>query len=52
MVCDLGYLEDWEEKAHGLAYSIIDKGVCRTAPTTPGLFIIFGEVVSNTQHAE
>ena len=37
MVCDLLYLEDWEEKAHSLTELISHKGVCRTAPATPGL---------------
>ena len=37
MVCDLGYLEDSEEKADWLTESVNDKGVWRTAPATPGL---------------
>ena len=42
MVCDLSYLEDWEEKADGLTDSLTelinqDKGVCRTAPAKPSL---------------
>ena len=37
MVSDLQYLEDWEEKAHRLNEWMNDKGVCRTAPSTPGL---------------
>ena len=36
MVCDLWYLEDWEEKADWLTELINDKGVW-TAPATPGL---------------
>ena len=39
MVCDLLYLEDWEEKADGLTELINDEGVCRTAPATPGMLI-------------
>ena len=37
MVCDLSYLEDWEEKALGLTESISNESVYRTAPATPGL---------------
>ena len=37
MVCDLSYLEDREEKAHGLTESISDESVYRTAPATPGV---------------
>ena len=40
MVCDLSYIEEWEEKAHGLTESISDKGVYRTASATPGPLII------------
>ena len=39
-VCDLGYYEDLEEKAHGLNEWINDKAVYRTAPATPGLLNI------------
>ena len=37
MVCELWYLEDWEEKADGLTEWINNEGVCRTAPATPDL---------------
>ena len=37
IVCDLQYLEDWEEKADGLTDLINHEGVCRTAPAKPGL---------------
>ena len=40
MVFDLWYLEDWEEKAHGLNTSINDNGVCKTVPATQGLLKI------------
>ena len=32
--------EDWEEKDDLINYLLNDKGVCRTAPATPGLIII------------
>ena len=37
MIYHYHYLEDQEEKAHGLTESIKDEGVYRTAPATPGL---------------
>ena len=37
IVCDSSYLEDREEKAHGLTESISDRGVYRTASATTGL---------------
>ena len=37
MVCDLLCFEDLEEKDRCLKQSVIDGGVCRTAPATPGL---------------
>ena len=37
MVCDLWYSEDLEEMDHSVTDSINNKGVCRTAPATPGL---------------
>ena len=39
MVSDIWYLEDWEEKAHGLSESMNNRGACRTASATPGLLI-------------
>ena len=36
-VCDLGYYEDLEEKAHSLSDWLSNEAVCRTAPATPGL---------------
>ena len=36
-VCDLWYLKDLEEIADSLTESINYKGVCGTAPATPGL---------------
>ena len=42
--CDLWYLEDWEEKADRLTDLNNDKGVCRTAPATPGL-LDFGTAI-------
>ena len=41
MVCDLSYLEDWEEKDHGPTDLINNEGVCKTAPATPGLLNIY-----------
>ena len=37
MVRDWRWLEDLEEKGDSLNQLISDKGVCRTAPATPGL---------------
>ena len=39
-VCDLWYLEDLVEKADSSTDWIKHKGVCRTAPATPGLLKI------------
>ena len=41
MFWDLWWFEDLEEKDRWLSRSISDGGVCRTAPATPGLLIIF-----------
>jgi len=40
MVWDLYSFEDLEVKDRLLDLSVNDKGICRTAPATPGLFII------------
>ena len=37
MVCNLRYLEDWEENARGLSELMNGEGVCRTATAAPGL---------------
>ena len=39
MVWDLWYFEDLEEKDRSVNDFINDKGVCRTAPATPGPLI-------------
>ena len=39
-VRDLLCLEGWEEKDPSMYQSINDKGVCRTAPATPGVLNI------------
>ena len=46
MVWDLWCFEDLEEKDRLLNQSVNDGGVCRTAPTTSGLYLLFSDGVS------